>query len=95
MLIVALVMATIGLAALVTAIVTGNEVLTWLCIAVSGIGVVLLTVDTLRVRRQRAAQSAVTEDAVLPFDADYPDDLTSADALRHRHGHRSTHRPSG
>ena len=40
MLIVALVLAVIGLAALVTAVVTSNELIAWVCIAASVIGVV-------------------------------------------------------
>ena len=50
MLIVALVLAVIGLAALVTAVVTSNELIAWVCIAASVIGVVLLIVDALRER---------------------------------------------
>ena len=42
MLIVALVLAVIGLAALVTAVVTSNELIAWVCIAASVIGVLLL-----------------------------------------------------
>ncbi len=76
MLIVALVLAVIGLAALVTAVVTSNELIAWVCIAASVIGVVLLIVDALRersrgrCRRRRAA----AEDADDEFDADYPDE---------------------
>ena len=50
MLIVALVLAVIGLAALVTAVVTSNELIAWVCIGASVIGVVLLIVDALRER---------------------------------------------
>lgn len=53
MLIVALVLAVIGLAALVTAVVTSNEVIAWVCIAASVIGVLLLIVDALRERSRR------------------------------------------
>ena len=42
MLIIALVLAVVGLTALVTAVVTGNAVIAWLCIAASVVGVVLL-----------------------------------------------------
>ncbi|HME48361.1 MAG TPA: DUF308 domain-containing protein, partial [Mycobacterium sp.] len=52
MLIVALVMAVIGLAALVTAVVTSNEVIAWVCIVASVIGVVLLIVDAVRERQR-------------------------------------------
>lgn len=70
MLIVALVMAVIGLAALVTAVVTSNEIIAWVCIGASVIGVVLLIVDALRERSRRDTTSAGAEDS----DADYPDE---------------------
>lgn len=50
MLIVALVLAVIGLAALVTAVVTSNELIAWVCIGASVLGVLLLIVDALRER---------------------------------------------
>ena len=53
--IVALVLAVIGLAALVTAVVTSNELIAWVCIAASVIGVVLLIIDALRERSRRDA----------------------------------------
>ncbi|WP_396931104.1 hypothetical protein [Mycolicibacterium sp.] len=53
MLIVALVLAVIGLAALVTAVVTSNELVAWVCIAASVIGVILLIVDAIRERQHR------------------------------------------
>jgi hypothetical protein len=81
MLIIALVMAVIGLAALVTAIVTNNEIIAWACIGASVIGVVLLIIDALRERQQRdAEQQAESEVAATDaqedeaFDAEYPDD---------------------
>ena len=55
MLIVALVLAVIGLAALVTAVVTSNELIAWVCIGASVIGVVLLIVDALRERSKGEA----------------------------------------
>ena len=58
MLIVALVLAVIGLAALVTAVVTSNELIAWVCIAASVIGVVLLIVDALRERSRGDAEEA-------------------------------------
>ena len=60
MLIVALVLAVIGLAALVTAVVTGNEVVAWVCIGTSGLGVLLLIVDAVRERAQRIPAGAAT-----------------------------------
>jgi hypothetical protein len=81
MLIVALVLAVIGLAALVTAVVTSNELIAWVCIAASVIGVLLLIVDALRERSRGSAPADATDepepDVVGPeseFDADYPED---------------------
>lgn len=74
MLIVALVMAVIGLAALVTAVVTSNEIIAWVCIGASVIGVVLLIVDALRERQRRDTTRAADEDT--ESDADYPDEDT-------------------
>ncbi len=56
MLIVALVLAVIGLAALVTAVVTSNELVAWVCIAASVLGVILLIVDAIRERQSRACR---------------------------------------
>ncbi len=62
MLIVALVLAVIGLAALVTAVVTSNEVVAWVCIGASALGVVLLVVDAIRERQQRRLGISVTDE---------------------------------
>ncbi|MCV7423655.1 hypothetical protein H7K45_24165 [Mycobacterium yunnanensis] len=59
MLIVALVLAVIGLAALVTAVVTSNELIAWVCIGASVIGVLLLIVDALR-ERSRGTEATDT-----------------------------------
>jgi hypothetical protein len=56
MLIIALVLAVIGLAALVFAVVTSNELVAWVCIAASVLGVVLLIIDALRERQRREAE---------------------------------------
>lgn len=53
MLVIALVLALIGLVALVFAVVTSNELVAWVCIAASVVGVVLLILDALRERQQR------------------------------------------
>jgi broad specificity phosphatase PhoE len=77
MLIVALVLAVIGLAALVTAVVTSNELIAWVCIAASVIGVVLLIVDALRERSHADDDSepdATAHDADEDYVEDYPDD---------------------
>lgn len=73
MLIVALVLAVIGLAALVTAVVTSNELIAWVCIGASVIGVLLLIVDALRDRSRDSADDAVDDGAA----EDYPDDATT------------------
>ena len=87
MLIVALVLAVIGLAALVTAVVTSNELVAWVCIAASVLGVLLLIVDAIRERQRGgtgvaapAADDAATADGdsiertYQNFDAEYPDE---------------------
>lgn len=61
MLIVALVLAVIGLAALVTAVVSSNEIVAWVCIGVSAIGVILLVVDAVRDRGARPQPPAWPE----------------------------------
>jgi hypothetical protein len=78
MLIVALVMAVIGLAALVTAVVTSNEVIAWVCIGASVIGVILLIVDALRERARRDTKGAEADDT--KSDADYPEEDAGDDA---------------
>ncbi|OBY31371.1 hypothetical protein [Mycolicibacter kumamotonensis] len=65
MLIIALVLAAIGLAALVFAVVTSNALVAWVCIGASLLGVLLLIVDALRERRRispPAAPEAVEAD---------------------------------
>ncbi|WP_421844496.1 DUF308 domain-containing protein [Mycobacterium sp.] len=80
---IALGMAIIGLAALVTALVTGDGVIGWVCIGLGIIGGTLLIADTLRARRQHDGESAATADGSLDFDADYPDDRPATDAPTH------------
>ncbi len=53
MLIVASALAVIGLAALVAAVATSNELIAWVCIGASGLGVLLLVVDAVRDRANR------------------------------------------
>ena len=89
MLIVALVLAVIGLAALVTAVVTSNELIAWVCIAASVIGVLLLIVDALRERSRSDVDESDESSAALAdeaeaqpgtdFDADYPEDAAVAE----------------
>jgi membrane protein implicated in regulation of membrane protease activity len=82
MLIVALVLAVIGLAALVTAVVTSNELIAWVCIAASVIGVLLLIVDALRERsRNESSESpepAAEADEQPGHVEDYPEEAPVA-----------------
>ncbi len=82
MLIVALVLAVVGLAALVTAVVTSNELIAWVCIAASVIGVLLLIIDALRDRSNRdEVESAdeVAEGTDVVYDEDYPEETPVAE----------------
>jgi hypothetical protein len=74
MLIVALVLAVIGLAALVTAVVTSNELIAWVCIGASVIGVLLLIVDAVRDRSRGDTADDVEGGTVVEFDEEYPED---------------------
>jgi hypothetical protein len=75
MLIIALVLAVIGLVALVAAVVTSNELIAWVCIGASVIGVLLLIADALRSRRDGADGDAEEQDV-----QDYPDELPGDDS---------------
>ncbi len=79
MLIVALVLAVVGLAALVTAVVTSNELIAWVCIAASVIGVLLLIVDALR-NRSTGDESAeeVSDETDAGYAEDYPEEAPVA-----------------
>jgi hypothetical protein len=84
MLIIALVLAVIGLAALVFAVITSNELVAWVCIGASVLGVVLLIIDALQERQRREAGAAThesgSEEALESHGddeaADYPDDVS-------------------
>ncbi len=105
MLIIALVLAVIGLAALVFAVVTSNEFIAYICIAASVLGVVLLIVDALRERQRRAADGgkpdtldrAATEaepGTAVPArgqgsDEDYPEDAAGEVGNTSAHGNAS------
>lgn len=69
MLIIALVLAAIGLAALVFAVVTSNALVAWVCIVASLLGVLLLIVDALRERR-RGSRPPAPEPGEEPGDSD-------------------------
>jgi hypothetical protein len=81
-LIISLVLAVIGLAALVFAVITSNELVAWVCIGASVLGVVLLIIDALQERQRREADPAAHDsDAHDDEDAaDYPDAADEADA---------------
>jgi hypothetical protein len=72
MLIIALVLALIGLVALVFAVVTSNELVAWVCIGASVLGVVLLIIDALRERQRRdvVGEARDADEAV-----DYPEEV--------------------
>lgn len=63
MLIVALVLAAVGLAALVTAVITSNEVLAFVCIAAAAIGVVLMIIDAVRDRHSGTLKDSSDDEA--------------------------------
>jgi hypothetical protein len=80
MLIIALVLALIGLVALVFAVVTSNELVAWVCIGASVLGVVLLIIDALRERQQRDTGEVADEEDRAGDDADasyvdYPEEV--------------------
>ncbi len=78
MLVVALVLAVVALAALVTAVVASNELVAWVCVGASALGVVLLIFDSVRERKRRRIEALVADAdqsettaviaAVTPFD---------------------------
>jgi hypothetical protein len=80
MLIIALVLALIGLVSLVFAVVANNELVAWVCIGASVLGVVLLIVDAVRERQQEsdaeAADAVDDADGAADADAvDYPEEV--------------------
>jgi hypothetical protein len=76
MLIISLLLAVIGLAALVFAVITSNELVAWVCIGASILGVLLLIVDALQERRRRETGSAPPNSTLQDHHddeaADYP-----------------------
>ncbi len=79
MLIIALVLALVGLVALVFAVVTSNELVAWVCIGASVLGVVLLIIDALQERQRRDAVGAAQHEDEAQAEAgdeavDYPED---------------------
>jgi len=91
MLIVALVLAVIGLAALVTAVVTSNALIAWVCIVASAIGVLLLIVDAVRERtRSKRAEAGESDEEHADGEPpphyveyeDYPEEATPRSSSR-------------
>jgi|SRR5271166_2655814 len=78
MLIIALVLALVGLVALVFAVVTSNELVAWVCIAASVLGVVLLIIDAVQERRRRDAglkdEDGDGEAAYVDYPEEVPDE---------------------
>lgn len=87
MLIIALVLALIGLVALVFAVVTSNELVAWVCIGASVLGVLLLIIDAVRERQRRDAGGEVHDEAHEESgedSVDYPEEAPDqADADAH------------
>lgn len=84
MLIIALVLALIGLVALVAAVVTSNELIAWVCIGASVIGVLLLIADALRSRRDGNADvDAADADEDEQGVQDYPEEPDVTEPDRH------------
>jgi hypothetical protein len=73
MLIIALVLALVGLVALVFAVVTSNELVAWVCIAASVLGVVLLIIDAVQERRR--GDSGDKGDGDDGAAVDYPEEV--------------------
>jgi hypothetical protein len=74
MLIIALVLALVGLVALVFAVVTSNELVAWVCIVASVLGVVLLIIDAVQERRGRdTGKDEDSADAATTVD--YPEEV--------------------
>jgi hypothetical protein len=86
MLIIALVLALIGLVALVFAVVTSNELVAWVCIGASVLGVVLLIIDAVRERQQRDTDGEDDDEEDGAEDegsVDYPEEVADEDEQHH------------
>jgi hypothetical protein len=68
MLLVSLILAVVGLVALVAAVITNNEMVAWVCIGASSLGVILLIVDAIRERTVQPPPGDLTasDDATAP-----------------------------
>ena len=76
MLLVSLILAVVGLVALVAAVITNNEMIAWVCIGASSLGVILLIIDAIRERTVRPPSGALT----ASDDAEYSTDVVESDA---------------
>ena len=76
MLLVSLILAVVGLVALVAAAITNNEMVAWVCIGASSLGVILLIVDAIRERTVQPPPGDLT----ASDDATAPPFVTDADA---------------
>jgi hypothetical protein len=86
MLLVSLILAVVGLVALVAAVITNNEMIAWVCIGASSLGVILLIVDAIRERTVQPPPGDLTasDDATGPpfvADADATDVVDSTDVI--------------
>lgn len=93
MLIIALVLAAIGLAALVFAVVTSNALVAWVCVVASLLGVLLLIVDALRDRRRNnpaAVPQPVEDTAGSDGDAEGADDADDVEDVAETSGTAET-----
>jgi hypothetical protein len=82
MFIIALALALIGLVALVFAVVTSNELVAWVCIGASALGVLLLIVDAVRERQRRNEGVGEGGPAAGSDDEDYldyPEEIAAED----------------
>ena len=82
MLLVSLILAVVGLVALVAAVITNNEMIAWVCIGASSLGVILLIIDAIRERTVRPPSEALTasDDAEYSTDADFSTNVVETDA---------------
>ncbi|MGZ4512794.1 MAG: hypothetical protein ACXVX6_16140 [Mycobacterium sp.] len=97
MLIIALVLALVGLVALVFAVVTSNELVAWVCIGASVLGVVLLIIDALQERQRRDAGGADQhEDEADAGEetVDYPEEAAHESESSEEAGSEATEQPA-
>ncbi|WP_156689951.1 hypothetical protein [Mycobacterium sp. Marseille-P9652] len=92
MLIIALVLALIGLVALVFAVVTSNELVAWVCIGASVLGVILLIIDAVRERQRRDAGDEPHDEAEA-HDEGHEDDQVAYDYPEETEGEASEEAP--